>query len=55
VSEHVEQVQQKIAVDYDKRHKACKLRFGVGDYVKVRVQVRNRKSDPIYLEPHRIV
>jgi hypothetical protein len=55
VRDHVEQVQHKMAAAYDKSHRASKRRFDVGDWVRVRVQVRNRKSDPIYSEPHQII
>lgn len=55
VTEHVEREQEKMATAFNKRRRVAKPKFGVGDWVRVRLQVRHNKTDPIYSEPHRVV
>jgi hypothetical protein len=50
----VEQHQFNMAAQFNRRHRACKPRFRVGDWVRVRVKKHN-KTDAAFSEPHRIV
>ncbi len=52
---HVEQHQQKMAEQFNRRHRVCKPRFRVGDWVRIRAPRRRHKTDAAFTEPHRIV
>ena len=55
VQQRVEPNQHKMATSFNKRNRVPKPKFGVGDWVRVRVQVRNKKTDPIYSESHQVM
>jgi hypothetical protein len=54
IQARVEQHQFNMAAQFDRRHRACKPRFRVGDWVRVRVKKHN-KTDAAFSEPHQIV
>ena len=55
VQQRVEQKQHKMAASFNKRNRVSKPKFGVGDWVGVRVQVRKNKTDPVFSEPHQVM
>ena len=44
-----------MAAQFNRRHRACKPRFKVDDWMRVRVPNRRSKSEAVFSEPHRIV
>ena len=55
VQQRVKQKQHKMAASFNKRNRVCKPKFGAGDWVCVRVQVRKNRTDPVYSEPHQVM
>jgi transposase InsO family protein len=54
IQAHVEQHQFNMAAQFNRQHRACKPRFRVEDWVRVRVKKYN-KTDAAFSEPHQIV
>jgi hypothetical protein len=52
---HVEQHQQKMAEQFNRRHRVCKPRFRVGDWVRIRAPRRRHKTGAAFTKPHCLV
>ena len=55
VETRVMQFQQKMAQQFNRRHRVVTPKFSVDDWVRVRMANRRHKTDASFSEPHRIV
>jgi hypothetical protein len=55
ISAHVDRYQQKMATQFNRRHRVCNPKLQVGDWVRVRVPNRRHKTSAAFSEPHRII